>query len=379
MKQILKYCGRTVVIAGVLGLIAGCADDSPNRVTHPTPYNIPDADDLAYMIADVDTMSADHNMQRIAHGLRRATLAAVIGASEGERHEMLGSIEDADVDSAGRIFILDSQHKQLFVYNHSGEFIQNIGRPGAGPGEFTRPRELHIDRSNRIIVLDGRRASVFTARDDTYELDATVALDYWSGSLCIRRGLIYSSGNWSEHYASFVHVLTFGGEHIRSLGTTYRYPVEFVRTDLSNGPIACHDASDAVIYMFVRLPVIYGYRDQGDQSWMSMLADFEMGTMIEEPLADGSPSMIYGMLDKEHNWAIGIHFVTAEYFAVQTQRLVPEGPDSYHTYLINGQTGEGMYVGDQLPRIHAIKSGKVLVSTDVPFPQLHVLHLPTKS
>ena len=379
MKQFLKHCGRSVVIAGILSLIAGCTDDFPNRVTHPTPDNIPGPDDLAYLIADVDTMSADHNMQRIAHGLRQTTLTAVIGASEGERHEMLGSIEDADVDSAGRIFILDSQHKQLFVYNHSGEFIQNIGRPGTGPGEFTRPRELHIDNSGRVIVLDGRRVSVFTPRGDTYALDASVTQGFWSGSLCTRNERIYLSGNWSEHYASFVHVLTFGGEHVRSFGMTYQYPVEFVRTDLSSGPLACHDASDAVIYMFVRLPVIYGYRDQGDQSWMSMLADFEMGTMIEEPLADGSPSMIYGMLDKEHNWATGIHFVTAEYFAVQTQRLVPEGPDSYHTYLLNGQTGEGMYVGDQLPRIHAIKSGKVLVSTDAPFPQLQVLQLTTES
>lgn len=379
MKQFLKHCGRTALIAGVLGLIAGCADNSPNRVIHPTPDNIPGLDDLAYMIADVDTMSADRNMQQLAQGLRRTTLAAVIGAPEGERHEMLGSIEDADVDSAGRIFILDSQHKQLFVYNQSGEFIQSIGRPGAGPGEFARPRELHIDGGSRVIVLDGRRASVYTAGDGTYALDATLALDFWPGSLCTRRGHIFSSANWSEHNASFVHVLTLSGEHIRSFGMTYQYPVEFVRTDLSSGPIACHDASDAVIYMFARLPVIYGYSGLGDQSWMSMLADFELGTMIEDPLQDGSPSMLYGMLDKEHNWAIGIHFVTAEYFAVQTQRLVPEGPDSYHTYLINGQTGEGMYVGDQLPRIHALKSGKVLVSTDAPFPQLQVLQLVTKS
>lgn len=77
-----------------------------------------------------------------------------IGVEEGETDYMLYSPEDIDADPDGNIYILDLRDALIKKYDSEGIFIADIGRRGAGPGEFDHPSELEIDSFNRIIVAD---------------------------------------------------------------------------------------------------------------------------------------------------------------------------------------------------------------------------------
>ena len=52
-----------------------------------------------------------------------------------------------------KIYIHDDKMKRLFVFNIDGKFNCEIGKPGAGPGEYVELSDFTIDRKNNVIYL----------------------------------------------------------------------------------------------------------------------------------------------------------------------------------------------------------------------------------
>ena len=64
------------------------------------------------------------------------------------------------IDDEGRIYILDSEARKVFVWNGRGHFINHFGGEGNGPGEFAfpRPRYTYITLlNNQVVVCDGKK------------------------------------------------------------------------------------------------------------------------------------------------------------------------------------------------------------------------------
>lgn len=68
-----------------------------------------------------------------------------------ERGVMIGSVDDPVYGLSGvggvladaeRVFVLLRQDATVRVFSRAGEFIRDLGRRGAGPGEFTRPNRM---------------------------------------------------------------------------------------------------------------------------------------------------------------------------------------------------------------------------------------------
>jgi hypothetical protein len=91
----------------------------------------------------------------------------VIGTADGDDTEIFGKVADIAVDTRGRIYVLDSGYDRVQSYDSSGRYIQTIGRDGEGPGEFSRPTAIAVDKSNSLYVADRSCVSVFDA-DGTY-------------------------------------------------------------------------------------------------------------------------------------------------------------------------------------------------------------------
>ena len=74
------------------------------------------------------------------------------------------SLIDMAADDAGSVYILDSGNKRIQVFGPDGRYVRTIGRKGQGPGEFSDPNSIDIDREGHLYVLDDRqkRMQVFS-------------------------------------------------------------------------------------------------------------------------------------------------------------------------------------------------------------------------
>jgi hypothetical protein len=59
-----------------------------------------------------------------------------IGESYGSPEYQFSRVQSIDVDSEGRIYVLERSSQHVRVFDQDGEFQHYIGRPGQGPGEL---------------------------------------------------------------------------------------------------------------------------------------------------------------------------------------------------------------------------------------------------
>ena len=70
--------------------------------------------------------------------------------------ELLNMVRGAGFDEAGNLYFLNSPHRVVAV-DPAGNFLDQFGRAGGGPGEFGNPRQLDVLPSGRLVVSDLRR------------------------------------------------------------------------------------------------------------------------------------------------------------------------------------------------------------------------------
>ncbi|MBC8425618.1 hypothetical protein H8E07_16000 [bacterium] len=69
---------------------------------------------------------------------------------------LFGWVMDVIGDEAGRVYLLDSQLKQIVVYDVDGTYLDTLGREGEGPGEFSQPGGMFWWDEDVIAVTAGR-------------------------------------------------------------------------------------------------------------------------------------------------------------------------------------------------------------------------------
>lgn len=66
------------------------------------------------------------------------------------------------VDAAGLIYVLETQDRQVRVYDYQGGLLRRIGREGEGPGEFKSPSLIGIQHDTLAVVdLNLNRVTLF--------------------------------------------------------------------------------------------------------------------------------------------------------------------------------------------------------------------------
>ena len=345
------------------------------QVRHPTEENIPSRNELASYVGLESVSTEDGSLRAAAEWLSGAKEVLRIGVSDGELYEMFGEIEDVAVNGDGDIFVLDFQHKKVFVYRSDGSFKHSIGGPGAGPGEFEFPEAIGIDDQDRVIIADSKlRVSIFTLRDEALALTSTLTLAYSPKDMCIGDGRMYLAGAWHEQEGRYVHSYTIGGEHVRSFGELYESSVPVFSQGLSYGPLSCGKEAESVQYMFGWLPVIHNYSETGERRWSSMLADFDPSGVVSY----GASEVRYEDQDKAYDIVSNIVAASANHVLVQTKHITPESRearlpyDRLSTYVFALHSGDGLYVGDRFPQIHAVQGNRIYAVSSVPFPQVQV-------
>ena len=91
--------------------------------------------------------------------------AVKIGSVDGVEPYLFGVVAGVVVGDDGRIYVADSQAKEIRVFSGKGEFLTRFGREGEGPGEFSNISGLGRGPGGGVAALDGQlgRVSVFDA------------------------------------------------------------------------------------------------------------------------------------------------------------------------------------------------------------------------
>ena len=76
----------------------------------------------------------------------------------------LTNISHFDIDSEGKIFIINPKAKEnyIFMLNNEGNLISKFGSGGQGPGELQSPRELAISKQDEIFITDRGKVVVLS-------------------------------------------------------------------------------------------------------------------------------------------------------------------------------------------------------------------------
>jgi len=75
----------------------------------------------------------------------------------GERGLYVGNLvrpKGVTADSEGNVYIIESFHDYLLIYDQNARFLLPIGGTGAGIGEFYLPAGVWSDQTDRIYVAD---------------------------------------------------------------------------------------------------------------------------------------------------------------------------------------------------------------------------------
>lgn len=322
-------------------------------------------------------------LHETAQRFSRAQEIRAIGALEGADHEVFGKVEDIAVDGEERMFVLDSRYNNVRMHRGGGDFVRAFGGPGRGPDELMSPEALQRDRRGRLIVADRHnRLKVFAPEDSSFVNVRTIPVEFVPEDFCLLDDAIFVQGARTD--GGVIHVFSETGEAVRSFGEAYRSRNWLVRNQLSDGPIACSEEAKTVVTMFKYLPVIYGYSPEGNLKWTSRLADFRPMNIVEKVGQRGEPVVSYRPLDHDFDFAVSLEAMPGGYVIVQTGRQTAESVEDrreyaeLRTYLVSAQTGEGVYVGNHLPRVGAVTNRHLFTAVGEPFPQIRIYDLPTE-
>ncbi len=92
-----------------------------------------------------------------------------VGSLDGADWETFGEVRGTAFDSAGDLYILDTQSSRVVVVGPDGKLVREVGSPGDGPGELGGPVGFAVLRDGTIVVTDmGHQAYVVYGPDGKF-------------------------------------------------------------------------------------------------------------------------------------------------------------------------------------------------------------------
>jgi hypothetical protein len=356
----------------------------------PVPGEIRRHPDTEYLVrpagvplreVSAEAIVLSETLQRHLDQLHAATRVASIGVFDGPEAFVLGEVGDV-VLSGGRVYVLDVQAQDVRVFSTAGAHLATFGGPGEGPGELFRPKALtHRPDSETVWVADeGRRLSQFSFNDEAPRFDGTVKVDTGVTDVCFTAGTLVVHGLLVVEERGPLQRLTTAGEVTTVFGhQAYGSPSHSLNTLFNmRTKIACSRRSPLIFYG-TNLGELRAHQADGELVWITALTDFIWPDARE--LRDGRYSMVR---QARLNKLVGLTVLpdeSSEALLVQVSLQEPgreTGGTWYEetrldSYLIDPLTGEGGYVGSDLPLVVAARPGVVATLTDDGYPRISLL------
>jgi 6-bladed beta-propeller len=120
-------------------------------------------------------------------------------------------------DRAGNVWVVDSGDGVIQQFDTAGRFLKKVGRPGQGPGEFSRPGTIQVTEDGDLLVLDfgNVRMAVLSGQG---EYKRTIKLTRRYEDFCEFKGKLYLIYNGPREDGKLIDALSLAGEPLGSYG-----------------------------------------------------------------------------------------------------------------------------------------------------------------
>jgi hypothetical protein len=173
-------------------MLAGCRDDhqfvshSPVAVrANPAPHPFANKVHRPVPVSSSVPIDSPADGHPAATALHRARLTATIGEEDGAPPFLFGKIEAVAFGPDNQVFVLDSQNREIRVFDKAGRHITSFSRPGEGPGELTQPIALTVTET-AIYIVDLATVHVFVPRGDEFVYSRHIDAGSDVYGLCVR-------------------------------------------------------------------------------------------------------------------------------------------------------------------------------------------------
>jgi len=302
---------------------------------------------------------------------------ATIGTAQGDPRFVFGAVEDVAVDRRGNVYVLDSHSMNVRVFSRSGRFVQQLGRPGRGPGEFFAPQAVALDGSDRLFVLDpgNSRVHMFTPNLPGHQYMGYFRVNFDARDLCASRDRVYILG---PRFERAIHEFTSDGRWVRSFGTPLGGRDPLMVASLSGGALACMQESGDVLYLSQLTADVRRYSaSQGRVAWQEVVPSYRAVSMRKG--SDGSVTLQAGRT--------GVHDVASSIAELHPAwTLVQVGPvrqgarhrfefSGIRSFLVSNATGVARPLQNPLPRLVWARNGYAASVRTDPFPTVSLYQI----
>lgn len=358
---------RLFIAAALIVATEGCIESPSTAMGERHPVVDISRDWIA-----VPAPTPSQELLDLRDALREARVDWEIGTLNGPPETTFGNPVDVAVQE-GRVLVVDAMVNEIFIYSNEGEFIETFGREGRGPNEFRYLIHMSVTASGELLLGMTSGLKFFSRNDSSYELTTTRMVGESMPSpqdVCELDGRVYLRSSNLVDTEHTIFALTTTGDRESSFGSGYSKGSWLIRSELSAGFIACGSSPSRVISAFQYLPLVQGFSVDGQLQWTAHITNFSPLTWVSRMLDVG---LTFGLDSREPgDMVLGLTALPRGAVIVQVVRLSgsrPERPgrqaiERLDTYLLSSETGEGVYIGEDLPRLlHADSSRLWAVSS----------------
>lgn len=179
--------------------------------------------------------------------------------------EVFGYIADLATDAQGYIYVADTKRHRIVKFDSAGNFVQQIGRPGQGPGELLYPVGVDIDDEGFVYVLDAgnSRVQVYTPDGryhDGFRFEPTLPGGTYGPIAVGKAGEVFLN---LPRTGYLVSVFSREGRKLRDFGELEPYP-SLGEVLIFNNVILRLDRGAGVLHVvFPKLCMYRGYSADG--------------------------------------------------------------------------------------------------------------------
>jgi hypothetical protein len=290
---------------------------------------------------------------------------------------VFGALEDVAADGRGNLYILDSQALAVRVFTREGRFVEEVGRPGRGPGELFLPKALAVDASGRLYVLDAgdRRVSVYRPVGGRHRYWESFRLDFFAQDLCLRGDRLYVLGVRGD---ASIHEYTRSGRRLRSFAPAPGHGDALLASSLDGGALQCPEGQDALFFLPRYAPEVLEYSAaRGTLLWRRALPGY-VPVRVRKNL-DQSVTFSAGRAGV-HDISSSVTPLHPAFTLVQVGNLRRGSRHRFDfaavkTYLVANRTGALARAPRSFPRVVEARGGYAFAVRTDPFPAVTVYRI----